>query len=49
MKFYSNFQEFCEKNNLSKAEGIKILENEIDKMNLNRIGKHGKDKRGLHS
>jgi len=40
MNFYGNFKEFCEKNNLSKSEGIKILEDEIDKME----SKNGKQK-----
>ena len=34
MNFYSNFQEFCEKNQLSKAEAIKILEDKLKVMRL---------------
>ena len=29
MKFYGNFREFCEKNNLTKAEGIRALEEKL--------------------
>ena len=30
---YKTFQEFCEKNNLTKSKGIEILERELVKMN----------------
>ena len=30
MNFYNNFQEFCEKNNLTKVEGIEFLEKELE-------------------
>lgn len=32
MNFFSSFQEFCEKNNLSKSEAISLLENELKKL-----------------
>ena len=30
MNFYSNFIEFCKKNNLTKSEAIEILEQKLE-------------------
>ena len=29
MDFYNSFQEFCEKNNLTRSQGIEFLEKEL--------------------
>jgi len=34
MNYFNNFQEFCKKNNLSKAEAIEYLEAEIKRREL---------------
>ena len=30
MDFYNSFTEFCEKNNLTRSQGIEILEKELE-------------------